>query len=376
MEDEREIIERSSVVVEAVAWGLVGAIAMAGVEAAIKGEEGVGSALAAAIIAAGVISTQRRAAASVARASSVMVESVADANDSSWAANAFASVGKQYGGWRDNASMGAVVREVTRQTAQAQAAVGTSDLLVRHWGGDLMPVGSWLRSVMDDAAQATSDGVPIADSTLKAVRAVMRQGGVSIRSGGRNHDISGFVRQQAWDGSHKALQDLRYQVGKDVGWTAVQVSAHAFCAPDHVDYQGKVYSALEFQYIQDHLERPLGMWNCRHLMTPCPDDASSVWSADERAMLRRESEREVTLTGLDGKERTMSRYEASQWQRGMERGIRGTQVESQAARKLGDRDMAAKRGERADYLTGALESGCAEAGLRFDPNRVKVGRLR
>lgn len=373
--DEQEIIERSAEPMEAVAWGLVAAVAIAGARAAVKGETGVSTAVAAAAIAAAVVGARRRAAAALDRGSVVMVESVADANDGAHAAGAFASVGREYGGWKSSAAMRAVVGNAARETAQVSAAVGVGEITLRHWGGERMAVDAWVRSVMDDAAAAVAGGEHISGATLRAVRSVMAQGGVSVGYHGKNYDVAGFVRQRAWDGAHMTLQGLRDETGKAVGWTGVQVSAHAFCAPDHLEYQGRTYTGIEFQSIQDHLERPLGMWNCRHVMTPCPDDARSVYTERELEMMARESTREVTLTGLDGKQHTMSRYEASQWQRGMERGIRGAKVEAQAMEIVGDSQAAREARARSRELSARLREGAEEAGLRLDARRVRVGTI-
>ena len=373
--DEQEIIERSAEPMEAVAWGLVAAVALSGARAAVKGETGVSTAVAAAAVAAAIVGARRRASAALDRAAVVMVESVASANDSEHAARAFASVGREYGGWKSSAAMRAIVDNAARETVQASTAVGTGEITLRHWGGERMAVDAGVRSVMDDAAQAVADGEHIGGVTLRAVRSVMAQGGVAVEYRGKNYDIAGFVRQRAWDGSHMALQGLRDQTGRDVGWTGVQVSAHAFCAPDHLEYQGRTYTGIEFQSIQDHLERPLGMWNCRHIMTPCPEDARSVYTAAELDLMRRESTREVTLTGLDGKPHTMSRYEASQWQRGMERGIRGAKVEAQAMEIAGDKQAAREARARSRELSARLREGAEEAGLRLDARRVRVGTI-
>ena len=128
--DEQEIIERSAEPMEAVAWGLVAAVAIAGARAAIKGETGVSTAVAAAVIAAAVVGARRKAVADLERGSAVMVESVASANDSYYSASAFASAGKDYGGWKSNAAMRAVVENAKRETVTAQAAVGMAAL--RH----------------------------------------------------------------------------------------------------------------------------------------------------------------------------------------------------------------------------------------------------
>lgn len=373
--DERETIERASEPVEAIAWGLVVAIALAGVAAAIKGREGKSTALEAAVISAGIAGARARAVEGIERGTSAMVRSVADATDADFARGAFRSAGIAYNGWRESARLASVVSNARNVSAQAQAAVGIGEITVRHWRGGEMAVDAWVRSVMDASAQATAAGEHISRTTAQAVRAVMRDGGVAIGYHGKRYDITGFVRQRAWDGARIAMQGLRDEVGREIGWSSVQVSAHAFCAPDHLEYQGRVYSAIEFQKIQDGLPRQIGMWNCRHITTPCPDGTKSTYTAAERRMLERESLREVTLTGLDGKQHTMTKYEASQWQRGMERGIRGAKVEAQAMKMIGDSQAAQAARSRSRDLTEALRSGADEAGLRLDPRRVVVGRI-
>jgi hypothetical protein len=60
-----------------------------------------------------------------------------------------------------------------------------------------------------------------------------------------------------------------------------------------------------------------------------------AYSADELDELMETSQREVTVTGLSGKPRTMTRYEATQYQRQLETMMRNEKMSAAMAERAG-----------------------------------------
>lgn len=66
----------------------------------------------------------------------------------------------------------------------------------------------------------------------------------------------------------RRTREEAFRRGKECGANAVEISAHAICAPDHLPYQGRRFSFAEFEYIQASLKRPIGADDCMHSLHP------------------------------------------------------------------------------------------------------------
>jgi hypothetical protein len=149
------------------------------------------------------------------------------------------------------------------------------------------------------------------------------------------------------------------QVGKEFGADGVEISAHALCAEDHLPYQGKQMSNKEFNRLQNTiLDRPLGMWNCRHTWHPILIGISPpAHTPEELAEYKRNSREMITIDGL-----TKSRYEWTQEQRRIETAIRQQKDIAVAAKASGD--MTARR--ECQYIIGELEKRYAKVSKAAD----------
>lgn len=210
----------------------------------------------------------------------------------------------------------------------------------------------------------------------KAIRHVLDRllgdGGVYLQREGRTYDLYGYTRQRVMEAWRAEAQAERDRVGRELGLDGVEVSAHWNCAPDHLPYQGRVFSRVEMAAINATLGRPigLGVMNCRHILTPCHADSTPSYSREDRERFEEESTREVTVMG-----RTMTRYDATQWQRARERRIREAKVMQMASEAAGDGEMAAKWHDIQRREEFRYREGSRQAGLRPDWRRAAVGRL-
>ena len=151
---------------------------------------------------------------------------------------------------------------------------------------------------------------------------------------------------------HQEMTQMQMKAGARVGQIFYIVDSFADCAPDHADYQGKVYYNADsdipdevMQYIESHgiqsmqevtngepylTSRP----NCRHEFHAIP--TSEVMTISEEEILKKE--------GFEHGEYKDSNYEATQKQRYIERQIRkwkmradnGEQIKKETNQDMGD----------------------------------------
>ena len=182
--------------------------------------------------------------------------------------------------------------------------------------------------------------------------------------------IDAHASDVASDGWQDVAQGYRDYVGNRLGMTWVQLSAHAACAEDHLPYQGRTYSAAEFAELQASLDRPFGQWNCRHIITPCPDGAASSYSPEDLAEMRELSEELVDVHG-----RQMTRYQATQWQRRREARVRQLKSDAGVLDALGLDARAADARRRARELSADYRATSRAAGIRADERKLRVSYI-
>lgn len=160
----------------------------------------------------------------------------------------------------------------------------------------------------------------------------------------------------------------------------VEVSAHYGARPSHAEWQGGVYSRSgrhpEYESLVDATGYGTGEglmgWNCNHSMAPFFEGMSKRNYTEEQ--LRDMREHTVTYNG-----KTMTDYEASQLQRGMERKIRHsrnklTALDEQGKVSPSDKQKNAFAAEsvRLKAREGKLRDFCKQTGRRTDAVRTRT----
>lgn len=293
------------------------------------------------------------------------VEACADIQNE-WAA----TVSPEWEGWMGDASLRRVVQERSEQLRNIWKSI-EPDLIRLDTKDGYKPIQSMLESLFSEAHTVVMEGGDIRKATRRVAETLADSGGVRIVSNGRSYELFGYVRQRVWDSWHDTMQDYRDRIGRKLGMDAVEVSAHGLCAPDHQPFQGKIYRLSDFDVIQSSLPRPIGKWNCRHIVTPCWSDSEPTYTRDDLAEMDRLSSGTVQVDG-----REMTRYEASQWQRSKELQIRNAKMNMRMCMEVDDREGASKWRREARKLSKEYRDGSESAGLRPQPARLTVGSLR
>lgn len=186
----------------------------------------------------------------------------------------------------------------------------------------------------------------------------------------RTQELYSKVRTDTMAVYSETVLEYNEEIGEQFGADGWEVTAHALCAEDHLEFQGQQYYKAEMEDIQESLERPLVYGaNCHHELRPIVMDVDiRAFSDKQLKEMRDYSNKMVTFTGLNGKERTMTRYNASQYLRSLENKTR--QLNTQAKlEKLAGTESGAKRIER--RVRSVAKQLCEDTGLLYDTDRMR-----
>jgi hypothetical protein len=261
---------------------------------------------------------------------------------------------------KGSAAIERILKAQARITKQALANLSQTTLLSDGY-----------KAAVDVAVQTVQTGLTDYNSAIrKAMKAAAGDGlRVQYPNSGLTRRLDSAMRMNVLDGIRAINQDVMRQVGKEFGADGVEISAHRLCAEDHLPYQGTQMSNKEFNRLQNTiLDRPFGMWNCRHTWHPILLGISQpAYTPEELADFKRYSREEITIDG-----RTKTRYEWTQGQRRIETAIRQQKDIAIAAKASGDmvtrRECAAMIRTLNQYYGKITDS----AGLLAKPERMRV----
>lgn len=262
---------------------------------------------------------------------------------------------------KDNPALERILKAQAKITKQALANLSQTTILSDGY-----------KNAVDVAVQTAQAGVSDYNSAIRrAMKAAAKDGlRVQYPNSGLTRRLDSAVRMNVLDGIRAINQDVMRQVGKEFGADGVEISAHALCAEDHLPYQGKQMSNKEFNRLQNTiLDRPFGMWNCRHTWHPILMGISKpAYTPEELADFKRNSREMITIDGL-----TKSRYEWTQEQRRIETAIRYQKDIAILAKAAGD--IVARR--ECAYMIRELDKYYGKitdaAGLLQKRERMRVG---
>ena len=176
------------------------------------------------------------------------------------------------------------------------------------------------------------------------------------------------MRGEVKEAVSRVYQGVQKRIGQEYGADGVEVSAHWDCAPDHLDVQGKQYTNEEFEALQSTLARPIGTMNCRHITYAIIIGLSPKTYSDADLQAMKDASMKTTV--FDGKE--MTKYEASQVQRKLERAIRKQKNRTVIAKAAGDDVMRREAQMNITQLTKKYSALSNKTGLPTKAGRMTV----
>lgn len=233
------------------------------------------------------------------------------------------------------------------------------------------------RNLVDVAIDAVTNGIDsynntihkqLTDSTLQSNLRSADEGLKVTYASGLTRRLDSAVRMNVLEGVRQVNNGIREKAGEEFGADGVEVSAHALCARDHIDIQGKQFSKKEFELRNEELRRHISTCNCKHYTFPIILGISKPTYTDkELKQYKANSEKPVNINGKE-----MTKYQATQAQRNMETTIRKEKDKYIFADTMGDTEMAEKIKNNINQLQSQYNSISQQAGLSPKMDRTYV----
>lgn len=262
--------------------------------------------------------------------------------------------------------------------AKAQAMNGTANIANTYMigfksGKTVIPLRDYYIKAIDRAIFFAQSGVVDYHTAIRSTVQEMARSGLRrvTFDSGYSRRLDSQARMNILEGVRRLNGEIMAETGRRFGADGVEISAHALCAPDHLDIQGRQYRQADWDRINSGLKRPIGTLNCHHYATPIIYGASKpVYSREELAEINRKSNELVDWNG-----KQMSRYEASQEQRRLETKIRYAKDEREALKAAGDELGAREAGKKAAKYQKEYKAFCDKTGLtpRYERTRGMMG---
>lgn len=231
--------------------------------------------------------------------------------------------------------------------------------------------------------QVSSGGMSYTQAIRNALKQLSQQGVTAVRydKNGRAsyHKIDVATRRAVITGVNQTAAELQLMRMEEMLWDLVETTAHFGARPDHVDWQGQVFSRSgQSRQYPDFISitgygtgAGLCGWNCRHNFFPYYAGASlPSYSRAELAAMR-----DATVK-FGGEEVPL--YLATQMQREMERAVRALKRELAAlnAGVLSSRDEALAKYLKDEFIAVSQDLKQHERDLNAFARATGIARQR
>jgi hypothetical protein len=237
-----------------------------------------------------------------------------------------------------------------------------------------------VRKYINRLAAGGEDNAPMA--MRHAIRELTEQGISTIHyRSGRTVRMDTAVRNSLMTEYTNIVQNIQNKVGQEIGADGWEVSAHEHSAEDHIDLQGHTFTNEEFEKLQNgedaediegntyQTDRPIGMWNCRHLAFPVIIGVSEPAFSDEQL----EALQERNEDGVEFQGEHFTLYEAEQRQRVLETSMRRERENLNLLNGVKDTDSGLYRDYReSKKKLAALRNEYKELGAALHPKALRM----
>ena len=267
-------------------------------------------------------------------------------------------------------------------TDARNSGVATSFYNVENWDGEsritfTQHISDWQN---DSAAQYGA----LAHSLLNGRLDLQRDPPAAMAEMQNPYDTA--ARQNIIDGACQIAQHSADEIGKALGYDAVELSAHLNSAPDHEPVQGHIFLLAEYAKMQAGMacvdvdghhfagfKRPIDEWNCGHFAAPFSTEYSvRKYSDHQLAAWIRSNHAGVTVGSKEG----LTLYQCSQMMRKIETDTRRWKDVAIAARAAGDDDLRREAQQHINTLSARYNLIAKQSGLSQRRDRMAVDGFR
>jgi len=245
-----------------------------------------------------------------------------------------------------------------------------------HGGKVFTPLADVYNTYLDDAITGMAEGAYDYNTLLRKVVSDMTASGLRTvdYASGHSNRVDVAARRALLTGFGQLTQHVTDLNAQRLGTDYFEVTWHAGARPDHVPWQGKVYTKAQLTVIcglgsGDGLKG----WNCHHDYYPFIPGVSERLYTDE--WLEEQNRRESTPRSWKGKD--YNAYEATQKQRQMETTLRARREQVQLL-KTGEADEEDVVLAQCKYqaLLDDYKNFSSFMGLPVQTERIYTGRTK
>ncbi len=242
------------------------------------------------------------------------------------------------------------------------------------------------KNAVDDAMLAVASGMTDYQSATRQAIQELGYNGMQVKyESGYHRRLDTALRQNIISSTNQISQQCADIMGEELGYNAVEISAHANSAPDHEPVQGRIFLRSEFDKMQSEQDfvdingngykgfrRKITYWNCGHLALPF-DTRYSVPTYTEAQLSQWAAENHKGCV-IDGKKYT--NYKASQLMRNIETEIRRWKDTAVAAKTAGDDTLRRTCQRHINALSAKYSQIAKISGLPTKRQRMTVQGFR
>ena len=272
---------------------------------------------------------------------------------------------------RESAKMRELIEEMQKQAVSG--LLNLSHTYCYDYDGKVTDIGKTYRKIVNKAVIGMSTGTTsyqhemrkaidqLTNSGIKTLEWDEQSGKAVVRR------ADSHIRMNILEGVRRLNAAVQEENGKAYGADGVAITMHHLCAPDHQPYQGRQYTKEKFDSINVRLKRPFGTLNCHHIAVPIILGVSVSPYSDKEVQEAIDDSNQIVKSG----NRKMTRYEASQEMRYMERTIRKYRSRKKAFEAARDTASVQKTQRKIKYWQKNYNSFCADTGLTPDLDRTR-----
>lgn len=265
-----------------------------------------------------------------------------------------------------------LINAVRKQTVDG--LLNLSHTYAYAYRGKVEPVGQTYRKIVNRAVMDMASGGKtfqksmrtavnqLTDSGIKILEWKHEEGKIVVRR------ADSHIRMNIKEGVKRLNSELREENGKLFGADGVETSMKALCAPDHQPYQGRQFPKKEWEQINKNLTRPWGTLNCGHDFFPIIMGVSIPVHSEAEIQSANDRSNQKVKYG----DKEMTRYEASQEMRAMERDIRKYRSRKAAFEKTGDAEAAQDANKEVRARLADYKKFCEAVKLTPNLDRTRI----
>lgn len=240
--------------------------------------------------------------------------------------------------------------------------------------------------IIDKGILSISQGKETFQQQMRKIIKQLGNNGLVLYDNGKTRRLDSAVRMNLLDGMRQLNNEMSKNFGEEYGADGVEISVHAYPAPDHADIQGRQFSNEEYEKLENKEiatdfngnkydgadKRHISEYNCYHKIFPIVLGVSEPEYTDKQ--LKQIQEENSKGFEIDGKHYTM--YQGTQLQRKLELEARKQKDIQILAKASGDVELAQESQRKINQISIKYKKLCDISGLKSKKTRMTVSGYR